>query len=97
MKSVLFCRVSSKEQEETGYSLPAQEKYLRDYAGKNDLTVVKVFAVSESASGKVQRKVFNEMMDYLKKNNISDIVVESTDRLLRNFADVPKIDKWILE
>jgi hypothetical protein len=28
--------VSSKEQEETGYSLPAQEKLLRDYADRKN-------------------------------------------------------------
>src|SRR3989344_4519355 len=97
MKAVLFCRVSSKEQEETGYSLPAQEKYLRDYAQKNKFNVEKVFAVSESASGKIQSKVFNEMVTYIRKNNIAVIIVETTDRLTRNFADVPTIDKWVLE
>ena len=97
MKAVLFCRVSSKEQEETGYSLPAQEKYLRDYAEKNGFTDLKVFAVSESAGGKVQRKVFNEMLQYLRTNNISIVIVETTDRMTRNFADVPTIDKWVLE
>jgi len=97
MKSVIYCRVSSKEQEETGYSLPAQEKFLRDYAEKNGFTVVKVFAVSESAGGKVRRKIFNEMMDYIRKNSISVVVVETTDRLTRNFADVPLIDAWVLE
>ena len=97
MKAVLFCRVSSKEQEETGYSLPAQEKYLRDYADKNGFTDLKVFAVSESAGGKVQRKVFNEMLQYLRTNNISVVIVETTDRMTRNFADVPTIDKWVLE
>ncbi len=97
IKAVIYCRVSSKEQEETGYSLPAQEKFLRDYAEKNGFRVVKVFAVSESASGKIRRKIFNEMIDYIRKNNISIIIVETTDRLTRNFADVPIIDKWILE
>ncbi len=97
MKAVLFCRVSSKEQEETGYSLPAQEKYLRDYAGRNNFTIEKVFAVSESASGSVQRKVFNEMAAYIRKFKISVVIVETTDRLTRNFADVPTIDKWVLE
>jgi site-specific DNA recombinase len=33
-KAVGYCRVSSKEQEETGYSLPAQEKLVREYAEK---------------------------------------------------------------
>lgn len=71
MNAVLFCRVSSREQEETGYSLPAQEKYLREYAERDNLTVVKVFAVSESASGKKQRKVFNEMIAFVRKNKVA--------------------------
>ena len=97
MKAVLFCRVSSKEQEETGYSLPAQEKYLRDYTERNNFKVVKVFAVSESASGSVQRKVFNEMVKFIREQKISVVIVETTDRLTRNFADVPTIDKWLLD
>jgi len=95
-ESVIYARVSSKEQEETGYSLPAQEKFLREYADRNELAVDKVFSVSESASGRVQRKIFNEMMNYVKRNRISTIIVETTDRLTRNFADVPAIDNWIL-
>src|SRR3990167_2936973 len=97
MKAVIYCRVSSKEQEETGYSLPAQEKFLREFSDKQNLTVDRVFPVSESASGATQRKTFNEMLNYIKKNNIPAIVVETTDRLTRNFKDVPTIDKWVLE
>lgn len=97
MKSVIYARVSSKEQEETGYSLPAQEKFLGDYAGHNNMNVVKVFSVSESAAGKTQRKIFNEMLGYIRKNDINVIIVETTDRLTRNFADVPAIDAWIME
>lgn len=97
MKTAIFCRVSSKEQEDTGYSLPAQEKFLREYADKQGLEVSKVFAVSESAAGKVQRKIFIEMIAYVRKHDIPTIIVETTDRLTRNFADVPTIDLWITE
>ncbi len=35
MKSaVIYARVSSKDQEREGYSIPAQLKFLRDYAQK---------------------------------------------------------------
>jgi DNA invertase Pin-like site-specific DNA recombinase len=95
-KCVLFCRVSSREQEETGYSLPAQEKFLREYAMKNGFIVIKAFAVSESASGRVSRKIFNEMIRYVNRKRISILIVETTDRLTRNFADVPMIDNWVL-
>ena len=97
MKAILFCRVSSKEQEETGYSLPAQEKFLREYGVKNNLEIEKVFAISESASGHTQRKTFNEMTKFIKENKIPVMVVETTDRLTRNFADVPTIDKWVMD
>ena len=35
MRAVGYARVSSKDQEDTGYSLPAQEKLLRDFADRN--------------------------------------------------------------
>src|SRR3989338_2522858 len=97
MKTAICCRVSSKEQEETGYSLQAKEKFLRDYADKQGLEVAKVFAVSESAAGKVQRKIFMEMVAYVRKLDIPTIIVETTDRLTRNFSDVPTIDLWLTE
>ena len=97
MKSVIFCRVSSKEQEETGYSLPAQEKFLRDYGEKQGLEVTKVFAISESAAGTIQRKTFNQMVEYVRKKKICAIIVETTDRLTRNFSDMPIIDTWLKE
>src|SRR3989338_3466427 len=97
MKTAICCRVSSKEQEETGYSLQAKEKFFREYADKQGLEVAKVFAVSESAAGKVQRKIFIEMIAYVRKHDIPTIIVETTDRLTRNFADVPTIDLWITE
>lgn len=40
-KCLIYARVSSKEQEDTGYSLDSQEKLLREYATKNYLEVKK--------------------------------------------------------
>ena len=94
-ESLNFCRVSSKEQEETGYSLPAQKRLLEDYSLECGLKTVKVFSISESASKEKQRKIFNEMLAYLVKNNISILVVEKTDRLTRNFHDAVAIDEWM--
>lgn len=94
-KAIIFARVSSKEQEETGYSLPAQEKLLSEYAAKRDLKVVKKFSISESASGRYQREKFNEMMSYVKRNNIKVIVCEKVDRLTREFKSAVLIDDWL--
>lgn len=97
MKSILLCRVSSKEQEETGYSLPAQEKLLKEYANKKLLVFEKVFSISESASGKKQRETFLEMIRYVKENNIKIIICEKVDRLTRNLKDAVSINDWINE
>ena len=67
-KAILYARVSSREQEETGYSLDAQEKLLKEYAEKQ-FKVVKTYKISESAAGKQIRKTFSEMMGYIEKNN----------------------------
>ena len=95
MQAVLFARVSSREQEETGYSLPAQEKLLKEYAERKGFKIAKIFSISESASGKSQREIFNEMMEYVKKNNIKIIICEKVDRLTRNFKDAVMIDEWL--
>jgi DNA invertase Pin-like site-specific DNA recombinase len=51
-KSIVYCRVSSKEQEETGYSLESQEKLLKDYTLSKQHELLETFKISESASGK---------------------------------------------
>ncbi len=95
MKSVIYCRVSSKEQEETGYSLPAQEKLLTDYANRKNIEVAKVFSVAESASGAKQRKIFGEMMEYIEKHDIPVLLCEKVDRLTRNLKEAVTANDWI--
>lgn len=93
--AVIYARVSSKEQEETGYSLDAQEKLLNEYAANKTFKVVKVFRVSESANGAKRREVFSEMLDMLQKKGIHMLICEKTDRLTRNRRDAVVIDEWV--
>ncbi len=97
MKTAIFCRVSSKEQEETGYSLPAQEKFLNEYRDKRGFESGKVFSISESASGKKQRQLFDQMMAYVKKTDTKILICEKADRMTRNFKDMVMIDEWLEE
>lgn len=39
--ALLYARVSSKEQEKEGYSIPAQLRILTDHASENNLNIVK--------------------------------------------------------
>ncbi|MFA5360050.1 MAG: recombinase family protein, partial [Patescibacteria group bacterium] len=92
---VILARVSTKEQEETGYSLEAQEKLLIEYGNRCNFHVAKIFSISETASKHHQRKIFHEMLKYLKDNNIQHLLVEKVDRLTRNLKDAVIINDWL--
>src|SRR5437773_7358189 len=94
-KAVLYCRVSSTEQEDSGYSLDSQEKLLKDYATKNHLEVEKIYRISESASGKQIRNSFNEMLAYISKRRIPVVLCEKIDCLNRNLRDAAVVSDWI--
>lgn len=94
-KAVLYARVSSKEQEKEGFSIPAQLKLLKEYAERHGLQVVEEFTDAETAK-KAGRKNFLAMAEKLKKSkDIKVILVEKTDRLTRNFQDYVLIDELI--
>lgn len=97
MKSVLFARVSSREQEETGFSLESQKKLLSEYAFNKGYSISKLYSISESASGKKERDEFYSMVEYLRKHNIKILIVEKTDRLTRNIRDAVVMNDWINE
>lgn len=94
-KAVIYARVSSKEQEDTGYSLDAQEKLLMEYAERKGYAVERVFRVSESASGKHVRQVFEEMFNFTGKHDVKIILCEKIDRLTRNLKDAALAHEWI--
>lgn len=94
-RTVALARVSSKAQEDEGYSLDAQLKLLRGYCKENDLRIVTEFRIAETASKNEQRIVFRQMLAYLNKNNITHLAVEKTDRLTRNFRDAVVVDDWL--
>jgi site-specific DNA recombinase len=94
-RAVILARVSSKAQEDEGYSLDSQLKLLQSYCESKDLEVVKIFKIAETASKDQRRKIFHELLKYLTKNNIYNLAVEKTDRLTRNFRDAVAIDEWL--
>lgn len=95
--AVVYARVSSKEQEKEGFSIPAQLRLLHDYASQNGFVVVKEFIDVETAK-KTGRTGFAEMLAFLKANaTIKTILVEKTDRLYRNIRDWVTLDDLGLE
>ncbi len=95
--AIIYTRVSSREQQQEGFSLGAQAKGLREHADCHDMTILKVFEDVETAkvSG---RKQFNEMVSWLKKNrSCRTLLVEKTDRLYRNLKDAVTLEELDIE
>jgi site-specific DNA recombinase len=95
--AVLYARVSSREQAEEGYSLDHQVRLSGEYAERHNFKIVKKFVVPESASGFQERKIFKEMMEYVRKQKIHIIICEKVDRITRNFKEAILVDDWRLE
>jgi site-specific DNA recombinase len=93
MKCVLYARVSSKEQEKEGFSIPAQLKLLHEYASAKGFEIVQEYIDVETAK-KSGRISFTKMLAYLAKNkSCNTILVEKTDRLYRNIKDWVTLDE----
>ena len=96
-RAVIYARVSSKEQEREGYSIPAQLKLLRDYAEVQNLKVAEEYVDVETAK-QTGRANFNEMVKFLRKHpTVRALLVEKTDRLYRNLKDWVTIDELEVE
>jgi site-specific DNA recombinase len=84
---VIYARVSSKEQEKEGFSIPAQLKLLREYAAAQGFTVAQEYVDVETAK-QTGRAAFGEMVAYLGAHPaVRVLMVEKTDRLYRNLKD----------
>ena len=95
--AVLYTRVSSREQEQEGFSLDAQAKLLHEYAERSGFEIVRAFEDVETAKV-TGRKQFGEMVSFLKRNrSCRTLIVEKTDRLYRNFRDAVTLEDLDIE
>ena len=59
-QAVMYARVSSKEQEKEGFSIPAQLKLLKEYAATRGFTIMEVYVDVETAK-QTGRTAFGEI------------------------------------
>ncbi|TXT25956.1 MAG: hypothetical protein FD131_4415 [Rhodocyclaceae bacterium] len=64
MKAIIYAGVSSKEQEEEGFSIPSQLKLLREYAAKQRFEIAEEFVDVETAK-QAGRANFGQMVHFL--------------------------------
>src|SRR5271166_4699380 len=96
-QAVIYARVSSKEQEKEGFSIPAQLKLLKEYAAVQGFTIAQEYVDVETAK-QTGRAAFGEMVAYLKAHPaIRVLLVEKTDRLYRNLKDWVIVDELEVE
>jgi site-specific DNA recombinase len=96
-QAVIYARVSSKEQEKEGFSIPAQLKLLKDYALAHGFALAQEYVDVETAK-QTGRAAFGEMVAYLKAHPaVRVMLVEKTDRLYRNLKDWVTVDELEVE
>ena len=96
-QAVIYARVSSKEQEKEGFSIPAQLKLLKEYAAAQCFKVAQEYVDVETAKA-TGRTAFGQMVEYLKAHpSIRALLVEKTDRLYRNLKDWVTVDELDVE
>jgi len=96
-KAVAYARVSSKEQDKEGFSIPSQQKLLQGYAQTHGLTIAQEYVDVETAKA-TGRTSFEEMIRYVQKHpQVRIILVEKTDRLYRNLKDWVRLDELDIE
>jgi site-specific DNA recombinase len=96
-QAVIYARVSSKEQEKEGFSIPAQLKLLKEYAAAQGFAIVQEYLDVETAK-LTGRAAFGEMVAYLKAHpSVRVMLVEKTDRLYRNLKDWVTVDELDVE
>ncbi len=92
-RAVVYARVSSKEQEQEGFSIPAQLKLLREHAAREGFEIVREFVDVETAKTP-GREQFVSMLKFLEgSSEVKTILVEKTDRLYRNLSDLVSLDR----
>lgn len=84
-KAICYARYSSTNQNES--SITAQLRSIYDYAAKNDITIIKVYADEAQSGTSDDRTNFQDMMTELPLLKPDFVLVHKLDRFARNKYD----------
>ncbi len=88
MLTVAYCRVSTEEQAEEGYSIEGQADKLRAYSALRDLGDVTVIADPGLSGKDTRRPGLQQLLAAVDAGHVSHVLVWRLDRLSRNLADL---------
>ncbi|QPA23409.1 recombinase family protein [Mammaliicoccus fleurettii] len=86
MNVAIYCRVSSQEQANEGYSIHEQERKLKSFCEVNNWKNYKVFVDAGVSGGTINRPAFNNLLANLDKFDL--VLVYKLDRLTRSVRDL---------
>ena len=94
MKAIILARVSTKEQQEEGHSIPSQVQRLTEYAKSKNLHIHQIFKIVESSSQDT-RKEFEQILKVIEGSNEPiALVTDTIDRLQRSFRESVILEKY---
>lgn len=85
-KVAIYCRVSTMEQVNEGYSIEEQEKRLKSFCDINGWDKFEVFVDAGVSGGTLKRPALQDMRDRIQEFDL--ILVYKLDRLTRNVRDL---------
>ena len=88
MNCIIYLRVSTKEQAEGGYSIPAQREACIKYVQEKGWKLLDEYADRGESAKSAHRPQLQEMLSRIKKQkDVQAVVVHKIDRLARNMED----------
>ena len=98
IKAGIYIRVSTEDQAREGFSLPEQEKRLRELCEENHIEIYRIYKdAGISAKKGNKRPAFEELLQGIKDKKCNTIVVLKLDRLTRSVYDMEGIMKFLDE
>lgn len=86
-KAAIYCRVSTEEQAENGYSMEAQEERLLAYAKSLDLDVLKIYRDGGFSGTNIERPGLQMLLEGIKNKVYDVVLIYKLDRFSRSQKD----------
>jgi site-specific DNA recombinase len=88
MLTLAYCRVSTEEQAEEGFSVEGQADKLRSYSNLRDLGEVTIITDPGLSGKNLQRPGLQQLLAAVEAGHVSHVLVWRLDRLSRSLSDL---------
>lgn len=92
-QAIIYCRVSTQEQADSGLGLEAQEQRCRAYAIANNWSIAGLYVDAGISAKSIDRPQLQHALEALTPNSV--LVVLKLDRLTRSIADLQPLSEQI--